>query len=60
MSEEQRVAEIRRNNRQANEAADELMYHPETRSIGPSIRFDPDDAILITKPDADVFGSWRR
>lgn len=50
-SEVDRVEQIRRD---AN-AADELMFNATDRSIGPSSCSDPDKAVRITKPDADLF-----
>jgi len=50
-SEEERVEHIRRD----ASAGDELMFNTTTRSIGPSSSSDPDSAVRITKPDADLF-----
>jgi len=50
-SEEERVEQIRRD----ASAGDELMFNTTTRTIGPSSSSDPDSAVRITKPDADLF-----
>ena len=55
MSELDRVEQMRRD----AGAADELMFNATTRSIGPSSCSDPDSAVRVTKPDADLFGNWR-
>jgi len=55
MSELDRVEQIRRDAR----AGDELMFNVTDRSIGPSSCSDPDSAVRITKPDADLFCNWR-
>ncbi len=52
MSELDRVEQIRRDAR----AGDELMFNVTDRSIGSSSSSsDPDSAVRITKPDADLF-----
>ena len=56
MSEADRVEQMRRD----AGAADELMFNVTDRSIGSSSCSDPDSAVRITKPDADLFGSWRQ
>ena len=55
MSEVDRVEQIRREAR----AGDELMFNVTDRSIGSSSSSDPDSAVRITKPDADLFCNWR-
>jgi hypothetical protein len=55
MSEADRVEQMRRD----AGAADELMFNVTDRSIGSSSCSDPDSAVRITKPDADLFGNWR-
>lgn len=51
-SEADRVEQIRRE-------ADELTFNVTDRSIGSSSGSDPDSAVRITKPDADLFSSAR-
>jgi hypothetical protein len=55
MSEVDRVEQMRRDANAGSRAADELMFNATTRSIGPSSEPDPDKAVRITKPDADLF-----
>ena len=59
MSEFDRVEQIRRDAEAGIRAADELMFNATTISIGPSSSSDPDSAVRITKPDADLFSSLR-
>lgn len=59
MSELDRVEQMHRDAGAANRAVDELMLNATTRSIGPSSSSDPDSAVRITKPDADLFCNWR-
>ena len=54
-SEVERVEQIRRD----ASAGDELMFNVTDRSIGSSSCSDPDSAVRITKPDADLFSTWR-
>ena len=58
-SEVGRVEQIRRDAEAGNRAADELVVNATTRSIGPSSSSDPDKAVRITKPDADLFSNWK-
>ena len=60
MSELDRVEQMRRDAGAASRAADELMFHATDRSIGPSSCSDPDKAVRITKPDADLFSNGRQ
>jgi hypothetical protein len=59
MSEADRVEQMRRDADAAGRAADELEFNVTDRSIGSSSSSDPDSAIRITKPDADLFGNRR-
>ena len=59
MSELEAVEQIRRDTEAGNRAGDELRLDINTRTIRPSSGSDPDKAVHITKPDADLFGSWR-
>lgn len=55
MSEADRVEQMRRD----AGAADELVFNVTDRSIGSSSSPDPDSAVRITKPDADLFSKGR-
>jgi len=59
MSEFDRVEQIRREACAGSSAGDELMFNVTDRSIGSSSSSDPDSAVRITKPDADLFSNWR-
>ena len=59
MSELDRVEQMRMDAGAADRAVDELMFNVTDRSIGSSSCSDPDSAVRITKPDADLFGNWR-
>jgi hypothetical protein len=59
MSEVDRVRQIQSNVETGTRVGDELMYHPGTKTIGPSSGNDPDRAVRITKPDTDLFGNRR-
>jgi hypothetical protein len=55
VSELDRVEQIHRNATAGNRATDELIFKATDRSIGSSSNSDPDSAVRITKPDADLF-----